>query len=195
MNYPKLDVKKKEGNEKFISNRKESSYSVMDFWQWSTSDLVSNATRGMLAEFIVATALGVDLNRLREEWSTWDLTISDNLTVEVKCSGYIQTWGHDKLSKIKFSIKKTQAWNEVTGKYEGIKKRHATVYIFALLNPQVQEGIDPLDLDQWDFYILPTKTLDQKMGDKGSLSLTDLERLCKKVKYDEIKSEVKKIPH
>jgi hypothetical protein len=195
MNYPKLDVKKKEGSEKFILKRKELSYSVKDFWQWSTSDLVSNATRGMLAEFIVATALGVDLNRLREEWSTWDLTISENLTVEVKCSGYIQTWSHNKLSNIKFSIKKTQACNEVTGKYEGIKKRHALVYIFALFNPQVQEGIDPLDLDQWVFYVLPTITLNEKMKDKASLSLTELERLCKKVKYDEIHSEVKKISH
>jgi hypothetical protein len=195
MKFPKLDVKKKEGDEKFKFNKIDLPYSVKNFWQWSTSDLVSNATRGMLAEFIVATALGFDFNDLRKEWSTWDLTISHDLTVEVKCSGYIQTWGHEKLSKINFSIKKTKAWNEETGKYEGDKKRHAKVYIFALFNPQVQEGIDPLDLDQWDFYILPTKTLDRQMGDKTSLSLTELEKLCKKVKYDEVQSQVKKISH
>ena len=34
-------------------------YKVIDFWKWSVSDLVSNATRGRLAEFIVAKALKI----------------------------------------------------------------------------------------------------------------------------------------
>src|SRR5579875_1264357 len=31
--------------------------SVLDFWQWSASDLMSNATRGRLAEYIVYRAV------------------------------------------------------------------------------------------------------------------------------------------
>jgi hypothetical protein len=31
-------------------------FDVLSFWQWSWSDLVSNATRGVLAEYLVARA-------------------------------------------------------------------------------------------------------------------------------------------
>jgi hypothetical protein len=30
---------------------------LLDFWRWSASDLVSNATRGVFAEYIVGLAL------------------------------------------------------------------------------------------------------------------------------------------
>ena len=32
--------------------------SLLDFWQWLGSDLVSNAFRGLLAEYLVALAVG-----------------------------------------------------------------------------------------------------------------------------------------
>ncbi len=33
---------------------------VMKFWQWCYSDLVQNITRGILGEYFVAWAIGVD---------------------------------------------------------------------------------------------------------------------------------------
>ncbi len=42
--------------------------SLLSFWQWSSSDLVSNATRGVLAEYLVATALEVPPPGVRREW-------------------------------------------------------------------------------------------------------------------------------
>lgn len=49
-------------------------FDVLSFWQWSASDLVSNVTRGTLAEFIIATALGIDINVIRRDWDAYDLT-------------------------------------------------------------------------------------------------------------------------
>ncbi len=40
---------------------------VGDFWSWAYSDLLSNANRGVFAEFIVAVALGVH-EQPRLEW-------------------------------------------------------------------------------------------------------------------------------
>ena len=128
--YPKIEATIKTGEEKFYSSSKKKTFTLKEFWQWSASDLVSNATRGMLAEFIVAKALGIELKNPREEWATWDLELPKKVKIEVKCSGYLQTWPQNEYSKIKFSIEKTHAWDEEKGVYEGEKKRQADLYIF-----------------------------------------------------------------
>lgn len=48
------------GAERFHRGNEDLSIDLLSFWQWSTSDLVSNATRGVLAEYIVARALGLE---------------------------------------------------------------------------------------------------------------------------------------
>ena len=41
---------------------------LLDFWRWSMSNLISNASRVIFAEFIVATALGCKTHSLGREW-------------------------------------------------------------------------------------------------------------------------------
>ena len=55
---------RKKGSEKFHLNGREADFSLSDFWQWSSSDVVSNSIRGILAEFIVAQSLNL-ANTLR----------------------------------------------------------------------------------------------------------------------------------
>lgn len=43
-----------------------------DFWAWAYSDLLDNTLRGALAEYIVATALGVN-EGVRVNWDPYDL--------------------------------------------------------------------------------------------------------------------------
>jgi hypothetical protein len=73
------------GNEPLHSNGRPLGLTLLDFWRWSSSDLVSNARRGVLAEFIVASALGITLNDVRDEWGAFDLTTPEGITVEVGC--------------------------------------------------------------------------------------------------------------
>lgn len=47
----------KHGNEPLHATGKSFGILLLDFRRWNASDLVSNATRGILAEFIVASAL------------------------------------------------------------------------------------------------------------------------------------------
>ena len=63
---------------------------VLDFWRWSTSDLMSNATRGVLAEYLVAVALGVD-DQPRIEWDAVDLRY-EGRGIEVKSAAHHQSW-------------------------------------------------------------------------------------------------------
>ena len=55
----RMVIPKKTGDELFRSEGKNLNVSVLDFWRWRASDLVSNMARGVLAEFIVANALGI----------------------------------------------------------------------------------------------------------------------------------------
>ena len=57
-------------------------------------------------------------------------------------------------------------------------RRHADVYVFALLAHQDKASVDPLDLAQWKFYVLPTSTLDSRNRSQYSITLKSLSTLC-----------------
>jgi hypothetical protein len=54
---------------------------VADFWRWAFSDLRTNIVRGILAEFLVARAVG-DIPPLRTAWDSWDVTTAIDIKVE-----------------------------------------------------------------------------------------------------------------
>jgi hypothetical protein len=151
---------------------------------------VSNATRGILAEFIVATALEIPLDSIRDEWAAWDLTTNDGIRVEVKSAAYIQSWGQKDLSKISFNVQKKLLWDPEVEKQEEIPRRFADVYVFALLAHKDQVTIDPMDVSQWQFYVVPTKVLDARERSQYSITLPSLEKLCSPLPYRLIKQAV-----
>lgn len=67
------------------------------------SDLVSNATRCRLAEYIVARALGISTAGVRDEWAAYDLITPDGIRIEVKSAAYLQSWRQTALSKVELS--------------------------------------------------------------------------------------------
>ncbi|MFQ5667600.1 MAG: hypothetical protein ACE5I7_14405 [Candidatus Binatia bacterium] len=69
-----IEVKRHQGGESFHSGGHPLGFDLLDFWQWSCSDLVSNATRGILAEYLVAGALEAAGDCVRDEWAAYDLT-------------------------------------------------------------------------------------------------------------------------
>lgn len=72
----------KTGGEKLAFKDKSLAFSLLDFWRWGFSDILSNATRGIFAEFIVATAAKIDLNEVRDEWGAFDLVTSEGIKIE-----------------------------------------------------------------------------------------------------------------
>ena len=162
---PLLEIQPKSGAEPFTHNGQSLSTNLRGFWQWFASDLVSNTMRGMLAEYIVALALDCTHN-LRQEWDAFDLLTANGAKVEVKSSAYIQSWAQDRYSPIRFGIQPNKA---------GV--RQADLYVFCLLAHRQPETINPLDLDQWEFYVLSTAQLDSQVGLQKSISLGSLKRL------------------
>jgi hypothetical protein len=138
----RLRVQRREGGELFHTNGVALGFDLRSFWQWSASDLVSNATRGILAEYIVARALGSAVTGVRDEWASFDLETPSGIKVEVKSAGYVQSWHQNRLSPITFRIPKTRAWNADTNTLDEESARHADVYVFALLDHTDKQTID-----------------------------------------------------
>lgn len=53
-------------NNKFTFHGEDTGLSVVDFWSWAYSDLLNNTDRGVLAEYIVHSALLPPLPPIRK---------------------------------------------------------------------------------------------------------------------------------
>lgn len=156
----------------------ERSLKLLDYWRWSGSELLGNTTRGILAEFLVAAALGLH-KRPRAEWGGYDLRMESGTTIEVKSSAYVQSWKQEKYFPIKFTIApRFWSWDPETGKSTGgnVKQRWADMYVFCVFTKK-EPPFNPLDTAAWDFYVLPTKVLDQECSEQKTIRLSSLEKL------------------
>jgi hypothetical protein len=171
--YPQLPASRKTGLEHFRCGRESLAFDLLGFWQWSASDLASNALRGRLAEFLVAQALGV-AGGVRAEWDAYDLCSQYGITVEVKSAAYLQTWRQTAPSKISFDIAPTRGWDSTTNSTDVNARRHAVVYVFALLAHRDKETLDPMNVEQWVFFVLPTTVLDARLPSQKQLGLAGL---------------------
>ena len=70
-------------------------------------------------------------------------------------------------------------------------RRQAEVYVFALLAHSDQTTIDPLNVDQWHFFVLPTTVLDSRTRSQHSIALRTLTTLSGgEVMYNDLKKKV-----
>jgi len=185
-----IKAKPKNGNEFLTNNGEKTKYNLLAFWSWSVSDILSNATRGRFAEFIVGSAFGLDPKNLRDEWDSYDLKTDNGIKIEVKSAAYIQTWDQKKISTISFSIKPAQyrVFDKIV---EDLKpKRRADIYVFCHLKHLDKTTIDPLKMEQWDFYVLPTFMLDKYERSQSSITLNSLKRLSEPISYSELKEKI-----
>ena len=171
--YPRIKAERKTGSERI---KGLPGATISEFWQWAYSNVMDNAERGVFAEWLVAKALNA-AKTTRTEWDKYDILTPSGIRVEVKTSGYIQSWEQNKLSEIIFSVPQTQGWDSVTNTYDSERKRQADIYVFCVHKHKEQETVDPLDLEQWAFYVIDTNTLNNEIGEQKSLSLKKLKDL------------------
>ncbi|HEY3781191.1 MAG TPA: hypothetical protein VGL56_08925 [Fimbriimonadaceae bacterium] len=192
-NLGRIKVIRKHGTEQFLSCQEGLCVELREFWAWSASDLISNATRGVFAEFLVAKALGISTDGVREEWASHDLATEDGLRIEVKSSAYIQSWSQAKHSSISFSIAPSRAVIGESGAYGSESARQADIYVFAVLAHKDQETIEPLDVSQWHFHVVPTSALNKLHGQK-TISLSQVDKLSGgSVTFTNLKAKVEKL--
>jgi hypothetical protein len=171
--FEKLQPTRKTGAEPFTESDAPLGFSVLEFWQWSSSNLVGNALRGLVAEFLVARAVGAD-GAIRSEWDSYDVTTPTGLRIEVKSAAYLQSWAQRAESLISFDVRETLAWDAATNGFapESDRRRQADLYVFALLAHRSKATLNPLDVSQWEFYLVEASVLDEHLKKQRRVSLS-----------------------
>jgi len=59
-----------------------------------------------------------------------------------------------------------------------------------LLKHKDKKTVNPLNLNQWSFYVVSTKKINKYHGNKKTISLNSLEKMTKNINYDKIKEMV-----
>jgi hypothetical protein len=139
---------------------------VSEFWSWGFSDVRDNALRGVLAEFLVAKALGINLG-VRQSWDSYDLQMDDGTTIEVKSSGYLQSWAQARHSQIAFSGLKARNWSSKSG-YSVGREYRADLFIFGVQTASEHDRYDRLDVNQWEWWVAPRQVVEER----GSRNIT-----------------------
>ena len=181
-------IKLLKGNEPFRGQGVRKSLRLLDYWRWSGSVLLDNTSRGILAEFLIAAALGLH-KKPRIEWEEHDLRTPSGTTIEVKSSAYVQSWKQSKPSVIQFGIASHKSWDTETGQYREGFKRWANIYVFCIFKGK--KPLHPLDTRKWEFYVLPTEVLDQKCPNQKTIRLSSLKKLSpNKCYYADLKKTI-----
>lgn len=168
------------GNEHFFVNGNKMDITMLDFWKWAYSDLSNNIPRSVLAEYIVASSLGITeikTESIRQIWRPYDLLTRSGYRVEVKSAAYIQAWDSKHPDHISFRIAPARI-PDATGDYkeDAPQQRNSDVYVFAIYKA-LSNDESPLNLDLWEFYVLATKVLNEKKPTQKTITLPALMQL------------------
>ena len=194
-----MKAKRLSGDELFEFHQTSQGQSVKDFWAWALSRLIMDGPRGDLAEYIVRMSLGEDLETPKRGWGECDITDCDGFRIEVKCSSLLQEWERDKPSAPTFSIAETLECDigGTEGNYHYVGRKGTTIerrseaYVFCLFACDNREIANPLNLDQWEFWVVPTALLNQKMGKRKSVTPATLKKMgIEMIKYDQLADAV-----
>jgi hypothetical protein len=102
---------------------------VRDFWSWGFSDLRSNVVRGVFAEFIVARAVGAG-QAVRAAWDDYDVEAPDGTRIEVKSSGYLQSWAQLRHSTLSFGKLTGRSYDYESAAFSAEREVRADVFRF-----------------------------------------------------------------
>ena len=148
---------------------------VDEFRRSVLSDWKSPTTRALLAEYYVRCALGYD-NEPAQDWEHVHIVLENGKKVEVKASANLQPVKGGELKKTNpnFDIKEsTWAWSNEAWSWKRSEsaKRWADCYVFCLENMDDPTAYDPLDLSQWEFFVLPTFRINETFGRQKTVSI------------------------
>jgi len=159
--YPS-PLRRLDGSEGFTGHA-SAPFRVGDFWAWAYSDLRANTIRGVLAEFLVARAVG-DERPMRVEWDNYDVVAPDGTRIEVKSSAYLQSWPQRRPSSLSFGRISAKEWDEATGAFSAERRVRADVFVFAVQTQRDPAAYDPLDVSHWRFWVVPGGVVRERAG-------------------------------
>jgi len=169
-------IKQKSGYEFFLNGERDINLCTIDFWRWALSNLTSNQTQKMFAEFIVATALNRH-NEVRNENDVFNLETKNGKKVEVLSSSYIQTWSRNGLPNISFTLNPSFGWDAEIPLQSCEGLHLIDMFVFCLLHHRNEHTLNPMNLSQWTFFIIHAQQLEKSLTEKRIITLTELKKL------------------
>ena len=158
-----------------------------EFYNWVFGNLMDNTVRAMVAEFLVHKAVNAT-TPYRVEWDAYDVETPSGTKIEVKASGYVQSWSQPgTLSTIGFNIAKKNPWIADENRYVGKNCRYANVWVFCTHEERDAAAANPLNTEQWSFLVTTSEWLDAAFGDQKTIRRTVLlENGLKPCRYGEL---------
>lgn len=174
------------GFERFLNNGAETELNLLDFWRFQYSNVWS--LQGDIAEFIVAKALEIEVPFNRNGWSLYDIDYR-SFRIEVKQTSDWHSWNKPGYVQKKHVFGITKAHD----KYKVVKSksnRQNDIYVFCHLKGNDAQSANPLNLSAWDFYVIPTKLINERCGDSKTISLSRVKSFVEPVSYDGLRDKV-----
>ncbi len=138
--------------------------------EWAFGDLVTNTVRSVLAEYLVAVALGVS-NRPRVEWDQYDL-VYRGVGIEVKAVGRVQAWtAPPRMGIPRFDIAAKRGWDAATNTTSATAGRSAAAWVFGECTPTVASSTLVANPDNWRFHVASTFWLNEHRPTQKSISI------------------------
>jgi len=151
------------GDEHFFNADMPTTHILSDFYSWLSADMTTPAVRNLLAEYIVAMALGIE-----QEGKVFPCLYYGEYSIAVSSSGYVQT----------------SAGHLVSPTFKA--PANADISIFCLHEHLNKNTSDLMKLEQWTFFIT-----NKKIPDDKPLTVSVVKALSPyMVKYDEIKGAI-----
>lgn len=176
------------GNEKFILNNNKLDFGILDFWIYKYSNIYN--MQEVIAEFIVEKALNIEKSYNTDYWTLFDI-LYRNCRIEIKETSYYHPWNENgKVSNQRsFGITKANSNYENNGS-ENKFERQNDIYVFCLNTGTTKESSNPMNLNNWEFYIVPTSVINEKCSNNKTISLNKVRQLTKAVSYDNLQESI-----
>jgi len=125
----------------------------VELWRSSCRDFRDYTSRGVLAAFLVAKAVGYVRGK-RIGWANYDVETEDGTTIEVKSSAFLQSWGQRQHSRLAFGRLKGRTFDADRNEYGEEPEVRADIFVFAVQTQQDPTVYDMLDVRHWEFWVV-----------------------------------------
>jgi hypothetical protein len=180
-------------NTPFVNGNESLGITMLDFWKYQYSNIYD--MQEYIAEFIVGKALGIDEPMNRDGWTLWDIDYQGK-RIEVKQTSYYHSW-QEKIANGKISQQRTFSITPAFTRYKDSTtsyERQNDIYVFCLNIGTNEEESYPLDMANWEFYVVPTSVINENCTPaQKSISLGKVRKLAPLTKYEELKNVIDSI--
>ena len=143
---------------------------LIDYWRWSGSSLMDNTARGMLAEF---SSRWPSVARKSHASSGNDSTCALHRASRSRSRAPPLSSRGSRPLRVRSSLRSAATgWDPKTGQYIEKARRWRISTCFVSWRAP-----DPLDVDKWQFFVLPSAVLDDACRQQQTIRLGPLKQL------------------